>query len=91
MQNLCKMLGFKKNMVYKIPPGGEGKPYPASGLVVGIVNGRKWVNSHVHDKECVRLFFYHWSRVGFQKNACDLVILNSIFKCKLFIYQNLVL
>ena len=26
-----KTLGFKKNMVYKIPPGG-GKPYPASGL-----------------------------------------------------------
>ena len=31
LQNLCKTLGFKKNMVYKIPPGG-GKPYPASGL-----------------------------------------------------------
>ena len=23
MQNPCKTLGFKKNMVYKIPPGGE--------------------------------------------------------------------
>ena len=23
LQNLCKTLGFKKNMVYKIPPGGE--------------------------------------------------------------------
>ena len=33
LQNPCKTLGFKKNMVYKIPPGGEGgKPYPASGL-----------------------------------------------------------
>ena len=31
LQNTCKTLGFKKNMVYKIPPG-EGKPYPASGL-----------------------------------------------------------
>ena len=30
LQNPCKTLGFKKNMVYKIPPGG-GKPYPASG------------------------------------------------------------
>ena len=32
LQNTCKTLGFKKNMVYKIPPGGGGKPYPASGL-----------------------------------------------------------
>ena len=32
LQNACKTLGFKKNMVYKIPPGGGGKPYPASGL-----------------------------------------------------------
>ena len=30
-QNPHKTLGYKKNMVYKIPPGG-GKPYPASGL-----------------------------------------------------------
>ena len=32
LQNPCKTLGFKKNMVYKIPPwggGGGGKPYPA--------------------------------------------------------------
>ena len=34
LQNPCKTLGFKKNMVYKIPPGGGGKPYPASGLTV---------------------------------------------------------
>ena len=32
LQNPCKTLGFKKNMVYKIPPGGGDKPYPASGL-----------------------------------------------------------
>ena len=32
LQNSWKTLGFKKNMVYKIPPGGGGKPYPASGL-----------------------------------------------------------
>ena len=37
LQNPCKTLGFMKNMVYKIPPGGGGgKPYPASGLLVGI-------------------------------------------------------
>ena len=23
LQNACKTLGLKKNMVYKIPPGGE--------------------------------------------------------------------
>ena len=34
LQNPCKTLGFKKNMVYKIPPGGGGKPYPASGLYI---------------------------------------------------------
>ena len=34
LQNARKTLGFKKNMVYKIPPGGGGgKPYPASGLI----------------------------------------------------------
>ena len=32
LQNPRKTLGFEKNMVYKIPPGG-GKPYPASGLI----------------------------------------------------------
>ena len=34
LQNPCKTLGFKKNMVYEIPPGGGGggEPYPASGL-----------------------------------------------------------
>ena len=39
LQNPCKTSGFKKNMVYKIPPGGGGKPYPASGLCsIGIYN-----------------------------------------------------
>ena len=33
LQNPCKTLGIKKNMVYKIPPGEGGKPYPASGLI----------------------------------------------------------
>ena len=41
LQNPCKTLGFKKNMVYKIPPGGGGgKPYPASGLVGSIASVR---------------------------------------------------
>ena len=34
LQNPCKTLDFKKNMVYEIPPGGGGKPYPASGLII---------------------------------------------------------
>ena len=34
LQNPCKTLDFKKNMVYKIPPGRGGKPYPAGGLLV---------------------------------------------------------
>ena len=34
LQNPRKTLGFKKNMVYEIPPGGGGKPYPASGLII---------------------------------------------------------
>ena len=38
LQNACKILGFKKNMVYKIPPGGGGKPYPASGLMLTKLN-----------------------------------------------------
>ena len=33
LQNPRKTLGYTKNMVYKIPPGGGGKPYPASGLL----------------------------------------------------------
>ena len=36
LQNPCKTLGFKKNLVYKIPPGGGGKPYPASGLLAKV-------------------------------------------------------
>ena len=38
LQNPCKTLGFKKNMAYKIPPGGGGKPYPASGLYVEVMS-----------------------------------------------------
>ena len=38
LQNPRKTLGFKKNMVYKIPPGGGGKPYPASGLLSAVLS-----------------------------------------------------
>ena len=43
LQNPCKILGFKKNMVYEIPPGGGGKPYPASGLILS--ETEKYTNS----------------------------------------------
>ena len=55
LQNPCKTLGFKKNMVYKIPPGGGGKPYPASGLYI--------IFSHVLDTEfsyLVRIVFIYF-------------------------------
>ena len=42
MQNPCKTLGFKNNMVYKISPTG-GRPYPDSGL-----EGEKFVTA-VHE------------------------------------------
>ena len=44
LQNPCKTLGFKKNLVYKIPPGGGGgcKPYPASGLYMKELN-KLWI------------------------------------------------
>ena len=46
LQNPCNTLGFKKIMVYKIPPGGGGggggKPYPASGLNVGDMLGLRF-------------------------------------------------
>ena len=48
LQNPCKTLGFKKNMVYKIPPGGGGggKPYPASGLKFGIPTSKNIGDMH---------------------------------------------
>ena len=39
LQNPCKTFGFKKNMVFEIPPeGGGGKPYPASGQYAQILS-----------------------------------------------------
>ena len=51
LQNPCKTLGFKKNIVCKIPPGG-GKPYPASGLIClvsthGVARYRQACKDHV--------------------------------------------
>ena len=37
LQNPRKTLGYTKNMVYEIPPGGGGKPYPASGLLDRVI------------------------------------------------------
>ena len=59
LQNPRKTLGFKKNMVYKIPPGGGGKPYPASGLngqtavialYVQLYNEQLFTQSHLCEK-----------------------------------------
>ena len=41
LQNTSKTLGFQKIMVYKTPPGGEGKPYLARGLFGVHLNKRK--------------------------------------------------
>ena len=47
LQNTSKTLGFKKNMVYKTPPGGGGKPYLAHGLlIVCIVFASKYLIAH---------------------------------------------
>ena len=43
LQNPCKTLGFKKNIVYKIAPGGGGKPYPASGLQCILMDSSSWL------------------------------------------------
>ena len=49
LQNPRKTLGFKKNMVYKIPPGGGGgKPYPASGLYVFHIKKEKGADQTAH-------------------------------------------
>ena len=64
LQNPCKTLGFKKNMVYKIPPGGGGKPYPASGLYHPLERTMK-----LSDMKIERLFFpqYNCQRVYMQE------------------------
>ena len=53
LQNACKTLGFKKNIIYKIPPGvGGGKPYPASGLqVLVLITRHKLTMNLVEEKQ----------------------------------------
>ena len=55
LQNPCKTLGFKKNMVFKIPPGGGGKPYPASGLTVTLVKTFTRIHLTPSMKEFLRI------------------------------------
>ena len=56
LQNPRKTLGFKKNMVYKIPPRGGGKPYPASGLhCVYLVPLKQFCLDYVSRSKVLRL------------------------------------
>ena len=54
LQNPCKTLGFKNNMVYKTHPG-RGKPYPASGLLGGLMGWGQKVNIQL----CQNLVMLH--------------------------------
>ena len=47
LENPCKTLDFKKNMVYKIPTG-VGKPYLASGLIYLCTGILKFYHLHVN-------------------------------------------
>ena len=53
LQNPCKM-SFKKNMVYKIPPGG-GKPCLASGLIFRTNLGKSGINQAIRCKQALIL------------------------------------
>ena len=66
LQNPGKTLGFHKNMVYKIPPGGS-KPYPASGLIVVFAEFflRLWFSEIVID-----FFNVYRSQIMFFKPNC---------------------
>ena len=50
LPNPCKTLGFKKNMIYKIPPGpvGGGLPYTASDLHFAILDLFQRAKTSVH-------------------------------------------
>ena len=50
LQDPCKTLGFKKNMVYKITPGG-GKPYSTSGLHFAILDLFQRAKTGVHSNQ----------------------------------------
>ena len=55
LQNPCKTLGFKKNMVYKIPPGGEVNHIQPVAYMLSLCN-----------KRCLR-----WEHVGPQLTKCS--------------------
>ena len=61
LQNPRKTLGYTKNMVYKIPPGGGGKPYPASGLQeeVDDIDGIKTLYRHVKTEISASKSIFH--------------------------------
>ena len=44
LQKTRKTWGLKKIMVYKIPPGGGGKPYLASGLKISVFKKYVWLS-----------------------------------------------
>ena len=51
LQNPCKTLGFKKNMVYKIPPGGEvNHIQPVAYLELDLYIKNGLISSKIHDK-----------------------------------------
>ena len=59
LQNPCKTLGFKKNMVYKIPPGG------------GEVNHIQPVAYNIHVCVCVRMCVRAYGRVCARVCVCQ--------------------
>ena len=67
LQNPRKTLGFKKNMVYKIPPGGGGKPYPASGLNCKIYSFQRTITTKIGYPE---LLFLCYARFLLLVNIC---------------------
>ena len=46
LQNPCKTLGFKTNMVYKIPPGGEVNHIQPVAYIILMLNCFKLVKCH---------------------------------------------
>ena len=65
LQNPCKTLGFKKNMVYEIPPGGGGKPYPASGLSCFTKRYKLEFKCSGHTANILELYLRHRRTVTF--------------------------
>ena len=57
LQNSHKTLGYKKNMVYKIPlgDGGGGKPYLANGLMYLVTFGYGLISLYYYLSLCLSL------------------------------------